>query len=69
MQMRETARASILSLPNHGAREADYSKGDLSDESYSLNVGQKTSGQRQYVADGSSESDNHLMRFQGPTRF
>ena len=68
MQMRETARASILSLPNHGAREADYSKGDLSDESYSLNVGQKTSGQ-QYVADGSSESDNHLMRFQGPTRF
>jgi len=36
MQMRETARASILSLPNHGAREGDYRGGDLSDESHSL---------------------------------
>lgn len=31
MQMRETARASMLTLPNHGVRGTDYSKGDLSD--------------------------------------
>ncbi|KAF8813571.1 hypothetical protein BYT27DRAFT_7083469 [Phlegmacium glaucopus] len=58
MQMRETARASLLSLPNHGAREADYSKGDLSDESHSL---QKTSGLRHYVVDDGSS----LMHSQG----
>jgi hypothetical protein len=46
MQMRETARASILSLPNQGTRD----KGEFSDESHSF---QKTSGLR-YVTDNGS---------------
>lgn len=46
MQMRETARASIQSLPNHGTRGGDHNKGDLLDESHSFNVGQKTLGGR-----------------------
>ena len=57
MQMRETARASIQSLPNQGARGGDYGKGSP-DESPSF---QKTSGLR-YVADnGSSEFDDGVI--------
>lgn len=56
MQMRETARASLLSLPNPGPR----GEGDLLDESHSV---QKTSGLRQYVPDdGNSEFDDSLIQ-------
>jgi len=48
MQMRETARASIL-LPNQGTRD----KGEIPDESHSF---QKTSGLR-YVTDNGGDTD------------
>ena len=54
MQMRETARASILSLPTQGARD----KGEILDESHSL---QKTSGLRYVTDNGSSEFDDSLI--------
>jgi len=63
MQMRETARASILSLPqNRGNRGVDYSR-DASDESPILqSTGTKASGLRNYLADdGSTEFGDSLM--------
>jgi hypothetical protein len=57
MQMRETARASIQSLPNQGARGGDYGKG-FPDESPSF---QKTSGLRYVTDNGSSEFDDSLI--------
>lgn len=57
MQMRETARASIQSLPNQGARGGDYSK-EFPDESHSF---QKTSGLRYVTDNGSSEFDDNLI--------
>ncbi|KDR75935.1 hypothetical protein GALMADRAFT_68174 [Galerina marginata CBS 339.88] len=66
MQMRETARASILSLRNTGDNSRD------SDESQTpiLNGGgPKSSGLRHYTADdGSSEFDDSLMIHSGNTR-
>jgi len=65
MQMRETARASILSLPqNRGSGRGDYSR-DGSDESQSATLqstGPKASGLRNYLADnGSADYDDSLM--------
>lgn len=64
MQMRETARASILALPqNHGR---DYSR-DASDESQSpilQSTGPKASGLRNYLADDGS-ADSLMMRKDG----
>ncbi|KAF8161051.1 hypothetical protein B0H34DRAFT_699202 [Crassisporium funariophilum] len=61
MQMRETARASILSLPNqrgYSARSSDFSE----DTPINQSAGPKSSGLRHYVADdGSSEFDDSLM--------
>lgn len=63
MNMRETARASILSLPKNGGSR-DYSR-DPSDEStvpILHNGAPKTSGLRNYMSDdGSSEFDDGLM--------
>jgi hypothetical protein len=66
MQMRETARASILSLRNTGGgRSTDYASRDPSDESHTpilQSAGPKSSGLRHYLAeDGSSEFDDDLM--------
>jgi hypothetical protein len=61
MQMRETARASILSMPNqNGSR-------DLSDDSQApLNSGHKSSGLRNYMDnDGSSEFEEGGLMMHG----
>ncbi|KAF4621243.1 hypothetical protein D9613_000652 [Agrocybe pediades] len=66
MQMRETARASILSLKT-GGRGNEYGSRDASDESHS-NLqpnGPKASGLRNYIDDGSSEMDDSLMMHSG----
>jgi len=75
MQMRETARASILSLPqNRGSQGMDYSR-DPSEESQSpilQSTGPKASGLRNYLADDGSGFDDTLMmhgRKDGPRRF
>ncbi|KAF8973317.1 hypothetical protein BDZ97DRAFT_1780804 [Flammula alnicola] len=64
MNMRETARASILSLPNNGGSR-DYGSRDPSDESHTpilQNAAPKASGLRHYLAeDGSSEFDDSLI--------
>jgi hypothetical protein len=57
MQMRETARASILSLPNQGVRDM----GEISDDSHSF---QKTSGLR-YVPDNASSEFDHSLIVEG----
>lgn len=66
--MRETARASILSLPGNGnsARSTMYSRdGAFSDDAHApilQNAAPKASGLRHYLADdGSSEFDDGLM--------
>lgn len=58
MQMRETARASILSLRNTGGgRESDESQTPILHS-----AGPKASGLRHHLAeDGSSEFDEGLM--------
>ncbi|KAG5643603.1 hypothetical protein DXG03_000611 [Asterophora parasitica] len=67
LQMRETARASILSLPGNGnsARSTMYSRdGAFSDDVQApilQNSAPKASGLRHYVDDGSSEFDDGLM--------
>ncbi|KAF9478630.1 hypothetical protein BDN70DRAFT_879764 [Pholiota conissans] len=59
MNMRETARASILSLPKNGGSR-DYSR-EVSDDSHTPTA-PKGSGLRHYLADdGSSELDDGLM--------
>lgn len=66
MNMRETARASILSLPNNG-NNRDYGtlSRDPSDESHTPilhgSTTQKSSGLRNYIDDGSSEFDDSGM--------
>jgi len=65
--MRETARASILSL-KAGGRGNDYGSRDPSDESHSNlhNNGPKASGLRNYLADdGSSDIDDSLVMHTG----
>ena len=66
--MRETARASILSLPGNGnsARSTIYSRdGAFSDDAHTpilQNAAPKASGLRYYLSDdGSSEYDEGLM--------
>ncbi|KAF9461321.1 hypothetical protein BDZ94DRAFT_1167869 [Collybia nuda] len=68
LQMRETARASILSLPGNGnsPRSTMYSRdGAFSDDAHApiiQNAAPKASGLRHYLADdGSSEFDDGLM--------
>lgn len=58
MQMRETARASLQSLPNQEARGGDYAKGSP-DESPSF---QKTSGRRYVTDNGSSDFDHSVIK-------
>lgn len=71
MQMRETARASILSLPqNGGSQGIDYR--DPSDESQSpilQSTGPKASGLRNYLADGFEDTFMMNGRKDGPGRF
>ena len=59
MQMRETARASLQSLPNQGVRGGDYVKRSP-DESF-----QKTSGRRYVTDNGGSEFDHSAVIKQG----
>lgn len=60
MQMRETARASILSLRNNGGGRGDYTSGEASDESHTpLHSGPKGSGLRNYLGDDGDESMMH----------
>jgi hypothetical protein len=73
MNMRETARASILSLPNNG-NNRDYGSlsRDPSDESHTPilhgNTTQKSSGLRNYIDDGSSEFDDSGMYSSNPRK-
>ncbi|KAJ7594785.1 hypothetical protein C8J56DRAFT_821765 [Mycena floridula] len=60
LQMRDTARASILSLPGH---QSNLSDGGMSDESHApmlQNAAPKASGLR-YTADDASSIDESLM--------
>ncbi|KAJ7045428.1 hypothetical protein C8F04DRAFT_1064743 [Mycena alexandri] len=65
LQMRQTARASILSLPNNGnsARSTMYGRDGMpSDEAPILqHAAPKASGLRHYMADDSSEYDEGMM--------
>ncbi|KAF7361974.1 Smr domain-containing protein [Mycena venus] len=65
LQMRQTARASILSLPNNGnsARSTLYGRDGMpSDEAPILqHAAPKGSGLRHYVGDDSSEYDEGMM--------
>jgi len=68
LQMRETARASILSLPGNGnsVRSTMYSRdGTFSDDAHTpilQNAAPKASGLRHYLSDdGSAEYDEGLM--------
>ncbi|EFI28116.1 hypothetical protein CC1G_14143 [Coprinopsis cinerea okayama7 len=61
MQMREAARASILSLPNGGSPRSTLYGRELSDESHApmmQNAGPKSSGLRHYVGDDSSDFED-----------
>lgn len=68
MQMRETARASVLSLPGNGANSARstiYSRDGYSDDSQALmqHTPPKSSGLRNYLPDDSAEyEDGEMMR-------
>jgi len=65
--MRETARASILSLPNQSGTSPQstlYGGRDLSDELNTpilQNAAPKSSGLRHYLADDNSEYDSGSM--------
>ncbi|KAJ7703290.1 hypothetical protein B0H17DRAFT_1042610 [Mycena rosella] len=65
LQMRQTARASILSLPGHGnsARSTMYGRDGMpSDEAPILqHAAPKGSGLRHYMGDDSSEYDEGMM--------
>ncbi|KAF8210141.1 hypothetical protein K438DRAFT_1959422 [Mycena galopus ATCC 62051] len=65
LQMRQTARASILSLPNNGGstRSTMYSRDGMpSDEAPILqHAAPKGSGLRHYLGDDSSEYDDGMM--------
>ncbi|KIK03490.1 hypothetical protein K443DRAFT_676671 [Laccaria amethystina LaAM-08-1] len=67
LQMRETARASILSLPNQSGTSPQstlYGGRDLSDELNTpilQNAAPKASGLRHYLADDNSEYDSGSM--------
>lgn len=69
--MRDTARASLLSLPGHQSNRSD---GGLSDDSHApilANAVPKSSGLR-YVSDDSSEIDEVFMqqpRFRSDGKF
>jgi hypothetical protein len=67
--MRETARASILSLPNNGNRDYGTLSRDPSDESHTPilhgSTTQKSSGLRNYIDDGSSEFDDYPRKTDG----